>query len=154
MSVFINQSIYLSRITEPRDGMWICGDNWQAEIGGHLMEQVSAKEKLKVQTYQTSFVTIKIGAITCQSKSWWCTALVIFQKFNARSNPKSSIKCTPCGWIKIKLHLSQEFIKSFEVLEIPFVQKWLNFSKLSKTEETKDSFRNCRVNNSIVKNQC
>ena len=62
-TLFINQNIYLSKITESTTGMRICGDNWQAEIEDHLMEQVSAKEKLKVQTYQTSFVTIKIKAV-------------------------------------------------------------------------------------------
>ena len=54
--VISNQNIYLSKITEPTDGMRICGDNWQAEIEGYLMEQVSAKEKLKVQT-KTGFGT-------------------------------------------------------------------------------------------------
>ena len=59
MSVFINQNIYLFKITEPTDG--ITGKH--RYIDGHLMEQVSAKEKLKIQTYQTSFVTIKIKAV-------------------------------------------------------------------------------------------
>ena len=45
------------------NGMRICGNNWQVELEDNLMEQVSAKEKLKIQTCQTSFVTIKIKAV-------------------------------------------------------------------------------------------
>jgi hypothetical protein len=43
-TLFINQNIYLSKITEPTDGMRICGDNWQAEIEGHLMDRFLPKK--------------------------------------------------------------------------------------------------------------